>query len=195
MRAFSLDGVVQKLLWAPHEQNSFETVEVQELVFDLGGIPGDRHYGFARLSDKRHPHYPPRTQMLNLRSVSGVSIEELAKIAERLGLPIIKPEWLGANLLFSGVPDCTFLPPLSTLRFPSGAELVCMGQNYPCKAPGKVIAKHCADFEPATFATAAVDLRGILLVVQRPGVVARGDQVKVLVPRQTVYAIDTPAEG
>ncbi|WP_420491535.1 hypothetical protein [Neobacillus drentensis] len=39
-----------------------------------------------------------------------VSVEELDRIAEELGVESVLPEWLGANVLVKGFPELTKLP-------------------------------------------------------------------------------------
>src|SRR6476620_10703789 len=97
----------------------------------MEGFEGDKHAGITRLSDARTPHFKRGTVIRNSRQVSLVSVEELAEIAANMGLPLIEPEWLGANLLLSGIPNLTLLPPGTRLFFPKEAVLVVEGENEP----------------------------------------------------------------
>jgi len=58
-----------------------------------------------------------------------VSVEELDRIAQELGVESVLPEWLGANVLVKGFPELTKLPMGSRILFPSGAGLICMGRE------------------------------------------------------------------
>ncbi|HEY8488623.1 MAG TPA: MOSC domain-containing protein [Thermaerobacter sp.] len=170
------------------EPDSFITRRVDAVEVDLGGIPGDRHHGLTRPAGSREPMYPRGTPIRNRRQLSAVSVEECAAIADRLGLDAVLPEWLGANLLLSGLPDLTRLPAGARLLFPGGAGLVCEGENRPCRHPGEVLARlHPLHPErgalPVRFVQVARGRRGIVLSVERPGRIARGDQVRLWLPR------------
>jgi MOSC domain-containing protein YiiM len=78
-------------------------------------------------------------------------VEELDRIAEELGVESVLPEWLGANVLVKGFPELTKLTMGSRILFPSGAGLICMGENQPCTLPGDEIQKHYEDHEKLSF--------------------------------------------
>src|SRR6478672_8004749 len=104
----------------------FPTRPVPEARLDLEGfvLPGlsiERHRGMARAADARVPWYPRGTPIRNSRQVSIVSSAELAEIARALGIPEVKPEWLGANLVVDGVERLSMLPRGSRLFFPGDA--------------------------------------------------------------------------
>jgi hypothetical protein len=159
----------------------FATAGVPALELDLGGIPGDRHYGMTARADSRYPMYPRGTEIRNRRQLSAVSVEEMAVVAQALGVPEVKAEWLGANLLLEGLPDLTLLPAGARLLFPSGAGLICEGENEPCLGPGEKVQEQYPDvprLAPA-FVKAAVNRRGIVLSVERAGVIRPGDVAKI----------------
>ena len=83
------------------------------------------------------PWFPKGTLVRNTRQVSIVSTEELALIAEALGVPQVLAAWLGANLELAGVPRLTQLPPGTRLFFPEDATLVVDGENEPCRTAGR----------------------------------------------------------
>jgi MOSC domain-containing protein YiiM len=87
------------------------------------------------------------TEILNRRQITIVSVEELDRIAEELGVESALPEWLGANVLVKGFPELTKLTMGSRILFPSGAGLICMGETQPCTLPGDEIQKHYNDHE------------------------------------------------
>lgn len=172
------------------EAGTFVTRRVEAVEVDFGGIPGDRHYGLTRPAGSREPMYPRGTEIRNRRQLSAVSAEECAEIADLLGLEAVLPEWLGANLLLSGLPGLTRLPAGARLLFPSGAGLVCEGENIPCRHPGEVIAAQYPLHPerhrlPRAFVRAAMGRRGIVLSVERQGRIARGDSVRIVLPPGT----------
>lgn len=91
------------------------------------------------------------------------------------------PEWLGANLLVKGFPELTKLTMGSRILFPSGAGLICMGENQPCTLPGDEIQKHYKDHEKLSFrfVRAGYKRRGIVCAVERPGEIYENDQVQI----------------
>ncbi|UJF35892.1 MOSC domain-containing protein [Paenibacillus hexagrammi] len=150
-----------------------------ELIF--GGIHGDRHFGITAKADVRQPMYPRGTEIMNRRQLSLVSVEELREVANRLGVEEIKPEWLGANLVVSGLPELSKLPIGLRMLLPSGAGLVCEGENEPCTGPGKQIANYYGDNSLThRFVKEAQQLRGIVAYVERPGDVKAGDEIKLV---------------
>lgn len=121
------------------------------------------------------------TEIFNRRQISIVSIEECNEIALKMGVPRILPEWLGANVAVSGMPDLTSLKEGSRIIFPSGAALLCEGENDPCIQPGEVIQSYYPDqpkLAPA-FVRHALGIRGIVCIVERPGAVYTGDEIEV----------------
>jgi hypothetical protein len=177
-----LNAEAVQILATP-DPGDFATRPVDALDLDLQGIPGDRHYGFARRAGAREPWYAKGTAMRSGRQLTIVSVEDLAAIAAAMDLPAIDPGWIGANVLVRGIPDFTLLPWGSRLFFGDGAVLVNEGDNAPCRYAGAAIA--AANPGRAgldrLFVKAARDLRGIVASVERPGRLAAGP-VKLLVP-------------
>ncbi|WP_055045200.1 MOSC domain-containing protein [Devosia sp. A16] len=160
-----------------------------ELMLTYAGVVGDRHEGLVRPSGAREPWYPRGTPMRNERQLSILSAEELAEIAMTLSLPQILGEWVGANLVLSGIPHLTRLPPRSLLMFPSGATIRVDGDNDPCRKTGRTIAAQVpgrADLEFG-FVKAAMGKRGLVGWVEREGAIRPGDAVKVRTWRQAAY--------
>jgi len=166
------------------DPHSLVTTRTDEARVTWEGFAEDRHAGLTRLSDSRTPHYPRGTEIRNTRQVSLVSAEELAEIAAAMGLEAVPPEWLGANLLLTGIPRLTRLPAGVRLFFSGGAVLVSEGENLPCIAPGEVIQARY----PSTpglaplFVKAAWGRRGIVAWVEKPGLIRVGDDVRLLQP-------------
>jgi hypothetical protein len=177
-----LNAEAVQILATP-DPGDFATRPIDALHLDLQGIPGDRHYGFARRAGAREPWYAKGTTMRSGRQLTIVSVENLAAIAAAMDLPAIDPGWIGANVLVRGIPDFTLLPWGSRLFFGDGAVLVNEGDNAPCRYAGAAIA--AANPGRAgldrLFVKAARNLRGIVASVERPGRLAAGP-VKLLVP-------------
>jgi hypothetical protein len=168
---------------AAREHDSFVTAREPQLKIELGGIPGDRHFGLTRPADVRQKFYPRGTEIANRRQLSIVTVEECALIAESLGLPEVLPEWLGANLLLEGYPSLTLLPQGARLLIGDRVGLISEGENLPCKGPGKVIASTYGDESlAARFVTGAKKKRGIVCSVERTGTIQVGDTVQIMIP-------------
>ncbi|MEK8131231.1 hypothetical protein WMW72_25315 [Paenibacillus filicis] len=102
--------IAVKDVYIADEPSTFVTRRAGEIEIGLGGIPGDRHYGLLRPADSRQKIYPRGTLIANRRQISIVSAEECALIAEALGIPEVRAEWLGANVLVAGMAGFTRLP-------------------------------------------------------------------------------------
>jgi MOSC domain-containing protein YiiM len=156
-----------------------ETIQVE-----LDGNVGDRHRSVSRetwAGDKQ----PKGTVRRNERQWSAVSVEELTDIQEAMDLnePLTAAR-LGANLCLSGVRQLSRLPKGTVLKFPSGAELVVEEYNPPCHDMGKQLADEFTTRSGGTlsstaFSQAAKLTRGIVGVVEVPGMISRGDEVIV----------------
>lgn len=186
--AYTFAGTVEAVLIAPH-CTDIVAVRQHTVEVTLEGFAGDRHAGLTMASGGRTPHYPRGTEIRNSRQVSLVSVEELAHAAADLGVPEISPEALGANLLISGIPALSQLPPGTRLFFQRDAVLVVEGENGPCTAAGAEVQK-CFPEVPditAQFPKAALHRRGIVAWVERAGQIAVGDEVHAEVQRQVLY--------
>jgi hypothetical protein len=169
------------------ESLASELIEVAEVTF--AGFAGDRHAGMTMLSNSRTSFYKRGTEIWNHRQVSIVSMEELAEVAPRMGIPEIRPEWLGANLAIGGIPHLTRLPPGTRLFFPDRAVLIVQAENAPCLSAGAEIQSHYPDLPDlaAQFPKQGLHKRGIVACVERPGTIRAGEAVKVMIPEQTLY--------
>ncbi|MEO9528315.1 MOSC domain-containing protein [Roseibium sp.] len=167
----------------------FQTVAIDVLPLGFEGIAGDRHAGFTRRSGGREPWYPRGTEMCNERQVSLLSVEELAEIAARLEIPVLKPEWIGGNIIVSGIPRLSMVPPRTRLVFEGGAVIRVDGNNVPCRIAGAAIAEHNPgrDGLDLLFPKRAMYLRGLVGYVEKPGTVRSGQGVVAHVPEQWIY--------
>jgi hypothetical protein len=184
-----LNARVAGLYMAPAAH--FETLAVEVLQLGFDGIAGDFHAGFTRRSGGREPWYPRGTEIRNERQLTLVAPDELAIVAERMGLPEIKPEWIGANFLIEGLLQFSMLPSGTLLFFEGGVTLKVDGQNHPCRLSGRSIAENAGmtDLEAGTllFPKMAKRLRGLVAWVEKPGTVRPGEKISVRVPEQWIY--------
>ncbi len=100
------------------ETEAVESTPKPEIQLTYAGVVGDRHEGLTRPSGPREPWYPRGTKMRNERQLSMLSVEELAEVAATLNLPRLPAEWIGANLVLSGIPDFSKLPPRDAADVP-----------------------------------------------------------------------------
>ena len=162
-------------------------VVVAELTHE--GMAGDGHAGFTRKSGGREPWYPRGTVIRSGRQLSIVSEEELAWIAVDLGLPVLDPGLIGANMVIRGVPRLSFLPAGTRIVFAGGATVVVEGQNAPCRQSGRALAAaHPGrDDLELGFVTAGARRRGLVATVEKAGPVAAG-AITLRIPEQWIYA-------
>ncbi|MCM3115368.1 MOSC domain-containing protein [Neobacillus sp. MER 74] len=177
-----LNARVEALLTTENPEN-FVTSRVPQIDLMYEGIPGDRHFGYTKLSNGRERMYPRGTEIRNRRQVSILSQEECDEAARRLGIKTIKPEWLGANMVISGFPSLSQLPSGSRILFPSGASLYCEGENFPCIYPGQIIQSYYEDIPklPQRFVKEAYGLRGIVCSVEREGEIRPDSTIDIYV--------------
>jgi len=151
---------------------------------ELDGIAGDAHRSYVRKAwagDKQ----PEGTVRRNERQWSAVSVEELAQIRDAMDLVNAPtPTELGANLCLSGIRELSRLPKGTVLKFPSGVELIVEEYNPPCHDMGKKLAaihetRSGKSLSSTAFSKAAKLSRGLVGVVEVPGVINAGDDVQV----------------
>lgn len=183
----SFSGRVNALLMGRDRATGLETSHIDRFDLTFAGIAGDCHSGLTRKSDVRTLKvYPRNTDIRNVRQLTLLSAEELTDIAEVMRVVEVKPEWVGANLVTSGIPDLTLIPPSTRLQFPSGATLVVDMENAPCRQVSKVILQRHPD-QAADFVKAALHKRGVTAWVEREGAVAVNDAIAVFLPPQRLY--------
>lgn len=181
-------GRVERLLANPDRDTGLEKHEVAEVHLLFSGMEGDCHGGITRKSDSRMlKQYKRNTEVRNSRQLSILSAEELAEVARTMSIPAVKPDWVGANMVLSGIPDLTFLPPSTRLQFPSGAMVVVDAENHPCRYPADIIARHHPE-QKKGFVAAAMHKRGVVGWVEAEGAVRIGDTVAIWIPPQRIYA-------
>lgn len=153
-----------------------------------GGVETESHAGLTRPSDSRVlAQYERGTEIRNVRQFSIVSAENLAQIAQNMGVAELRPEWLGASICIEGIADFSHVPPSARLQNAGGTTLTIDMQNRPCTLPAPVIAQHFPD-QAKLFKSAAVGLRGVTAWVERPGLIALGDVFTLHIPDQRAWA-------
>ncbi len=177
-----IEGKVEALFITPKGENISRKIEGG--IFTNEGMIGDRHFGVMMLSNSRTPEFPRGTVIRNRRQVSLVSQEELLAIARELEVEEIKPEWLAANLLISGIDHFSLLPIGARLFFDGGLVLFNDGKNLPCKIPAKIIQnqyEHVADIQQK-FISTSIHRRGLVAWVEHPSQLAAGVTCTVELP-------------
>ena len=171
----------------PNEDLSSSRIESVDITY--AGFEGESHSGLVRASCVRvRGQYAQGTEIRNTRQISIVSAEELALIADSMGIDTLQPEWVGANLLLSGIPDFSKIPPSTRMIFASGASLVVDLENSPCKYPGEIIERHHPG-KGNLFAKAAYGRRGVTAWVEREGYITTGEAIKLHIPPQHIYEV------
>jgi hypothetical protein len=143
----NLEAHTEVILVNSTPDDDLSSSRVASVEASYAGLAGESHSGLVRSSCVRVRHqYTQGTEIRNTRQISIVSIEELAVIADTMGIAELQPEWLGANLVVSGIPDFSQIPPSTRMIFAGGASLVVDLENSPCKYPGEIIERHHPGF-------------------------------------------------
>jgi len=191
MPALIKTDYIGEIVWmgaVPDRDASLMSDPIDRVFAGFGGFDGEDHAGLTRPSCSRVlTQYPRGTEIRNTRQFSIVSAEELAEIAQEIGVEDFDPCWIGASVVIQGLPDFTHIPPSARLQMKSGATLVVDMENQPCVLPAPYIE---ADVEGAgkKFKTAAKGKRGVTAWVEREGDIAIGDSVQLHIPGQRVWA-------
>lgn len=158
------------------------TTTVNSVDVDYTGFIGDSHSGLTRRSCSRVMNqYPKNTEIRNVRQISALSVEQVSEIEQTMELDTLHPQWIGANLIVSGIPDFSQLPPCSRLIASNGTSLVVDMENAPCRFPGDYIDQHVPG-KGATYPKAALRKRGVTLWVERTGSLSIGDTLRLHIP-------------
>ena len=187
LKPTKLRGRVDAVLVNRNRDKSLASEPVDKVAVTYAGFDGEAHGGLTRPSCVRVKlQYEPNTEIRNTRQVSILSSEELETVAHNMEIDRLDPSWVGANLLISGIPDLSLIPPSSRLIFSTGAAIVVDMENGPCKYPGEVIEQHYPGLG-RRFPRAALHLRGVTGWVEREGSISVGDGVTLHVPVQPPY--------
>ena len=188
-------GIITWLGRVPDREASLKSHALQDAHASFAGFEGEAHAGLTRPSDSRVlSQYPRGTEIRNVRHFSVVSAEDLAEIAQRMDLPDVPPDWMGASVVVQGIPDFTYLPPSSRLQTQDGTTLVIDMENRPCNLVARVIEDEVAGFGKR-FKAAAEGRRGVTAWVEREGPLRVGDTVTLHIPDQPVWPHLEAARG
>ncbi len=169
--------------------DGFVTQRQDELRLTFEGIPGDRHQGLTRPSNAREPWHERGTQMRNEQQVSILCHGELAQLAREMELDELKPEWIGGNIVLSGIEYFSLLPARTLLMFEGGVTLRVDGSRGPCRKSGASIAQQFEgrkDLE-FSFVKLARHRRGLVAWVEVPGLIKAGEAVTARIWKQCIY--------
>lgn len=164
----------------------------ESLIAELDGFVGDRHRSIERecwAGDKQKEH----TIRRNERLWSAMSLEESADIAMKMDLrQPLDAASLSVNILFEGIPSFSLLPRGTTIKFPSGAELIVEEYNPPCEEMGQKLAEtyttnNGASLEATSFTQAAMFTRGLVGVIEVAGEIKVGDKATVSVYQPPIW--------
>jgi len=181
-------GVITWLGLVADRDAALASTAVDEITALFSGPVGESHGGLTRPSDSRVlAQYPRGTTIRNTRQFSILSAEDLAAIAAKMGIESLDGALVGANMVVSGIPDFSHLPPSSRLQNEAGATLTIDMQNRPCTLPHEPIEAAHAGFG-SRFKAAANGRRGVTAWVECEGVFRVGDRLRLHVPDQDVWA-------
>ncbi|WP_323785629.1 MOSC domain-containing protein [Thalassovita sp.] len=181
--------------YVPDRDHSLRAEPLKRADLTWTGIAGEAHGGINRRSCSRViSQYPRGTEIRNVRQLSVLSAEELAKIADAIGADDFDPRWVGASMVIEGIPDFTHVPPSSRLQAPSGATLVIDMENRPCHLPAPVISEDLPE-AGKRFKQAAAGKRGVTAWVEREGAVRLGDILTLHIPDQPAWPHLDKARG
>ncbi len=151
-----------------------------EIIATLEGIINDQHFGFTRWSKTR------KQVVRNERQWTALSTEEVEIIRGNMNLRELAADILKPNIVLEGIPDFSQLPRRTKLSFENGTLLIVEEFTDPCTPMGQRIADAYgtnADGDPIRanqFPKAANKHRGLVGVIEQPGVIQPGDTVQVI---------------
>tara|TARA_B100001057_G_scaffold370175_1_gene374000 strand:+ start:58 stop:642 length:585 start_codon:yes stop_codon:yes gene_type:complete len=159
---------------------------VKQLEFRLDGVIGDRHAGFERVTWEGDDKQVANTLRRNERQWSAVSSEELDEISEKMNLRVpLNAGDIGANFCVSGANNFSKLPKGTIFKFDSGVELIVEEYNPPCLGMSKNLAQNILDkngnvLDETLFLQVAKYLRGLVGVVEVPGMIHKNDEFLII---------------
>lgn len=124
MAALKPTGFVGQITWlgvVPDRDRQLQAEPVAHLRAGFDGPEGEAHGGLTRPACSRvKAQYLRDTVIRNTRQFSIMGSEDLAQIAERMGLAALDPALLGTTMVIAGLPDFSHLPPSSRLQGANG---------------------------------------------------------------------------
>ncbi len=168
----------------PDRDAELASEPLNEIFASFAGVASESRSGLTRPSCSRVlSQHPLGTEIHNTRQFSIVAEEELAAIADEMGIEVLRPEWIGASICIAGLPDFSHIPPSSRLQSQNGTTLTIDMQNRPCMLPAPVIDAYFPG-KGKLFKSAAKDRRGVTGWVEREGPLSVGDILTLHIPDQ-----------
>lgn len=179
----ALRGAVTSLFLG--DTSTLSKSEQTSLEFAFDGIVGDRHRGLTRRAWEQTDKQPGGTERRNERQWSVVAQEDLDQVSQALGLvKSLSAGDVAVNLSISGIPDLSRLPRGTIFAFENGVVLMVEEYNPPCRRMSRYVSEghqttHGGALSEADFIEASKFNRGLVGVVEVPGVVSVGEGVSV----------------
>lgn len=181
-------GTITWLGVVPDRAAALKAAPRETLELGFAGPQGEAHGGLTRPSCSRVlSQYPRDTVIRNTRQICVMSAEEIAAIAQAMGIERLDPSYMGATVVIEGISDFTHVPPSSRLQGASGATIVVDMENRPCVLPAREIEADMPGYG-AAFKTAAKNRRGVTGWVEREGTLAIGERMRLHIPDQRPWA-------
>ena len=179
---------IAEVVWlgvTPDRSEALQSAPRDVLRLGFAGPEGEDHAGLTRPSDSRVlAQYARGTQIRNVRQLSILSEEDIAAIAEGVGLLGLPPTVFGATMVLRGIPDFTRIPPSSRLQDEAtGATLTVDMENRPCH----LVSREIEAMHPGAgkrFKAAAAGRRGVTAWVEREGEITLGARLRLHIPDQ-----------
>ena len=188
LKATDTYGTITWLGFVPNRALALPSQSVSRLSVGFDGPQGEDHAGLVRPSCSRvASQHKKGTPIRNVRQLSVLGAEDLADIANKMGIDGLDPALVGATMVISGIPDFSHIPPSARLQNESGATIVVDMENRPCMLPAKPIEAKHPGFG-ARFKSAALGKRGVTAWVEAEGAFQLGDKVRLHIPDQPVWA-------
>ena len=159
---------------------------VKQLEFRLDGVISDRHAGFERVTWEGDDKQVANTLRRNERQWSAVSSEELDEISEKMNLRVpLNAGDIGANFCVSGANNFSILSKGTIFKFDSGVEFIVVESDPHCLAMSKNLAQKIWDkngnvLDETLFLQVAKYLRGLVGVVEVPGIIHKNDEFLII---------------
>lgn len=156
-----------------------------KLTLSWDGIIGDKHTSrtsIARTQDASDNGVLKGSEVLNLRQITILSKEELKETANLMGIPEISSDDVRANIIIEGLPNLSKLSVGTRMIFPEFAVIYITGENTPCIISGRRVQERFTHINGLAiqYPKAALNKRGLLAMVIRPGFVRVGDKIKII---------------
>ncbi|MEN8709984.1 MAG: MOSC domain-containing protein [Paracoccaceae bacterium] len=179
-----------KVTFLGHVQDreaGLSSAQLDHMQLSFAGSQNEDHGGETRPSCSRVlKQYDRGTPIRNVRQLSILSVEEIAQIAQTMGIDHLDPTVFGASLVIEGIPDLTLVPPSSRLQFASGATVTVDMENHPCHLVSREI-EAIYPGKGKLFKPAAQRRRGVTAWVEAEGAISIGDSVRLHIPTQPAW--------